>query len=323
MASSSGGQPFASRSYAGSKIPDRSMPANAMPFSASSFSRHRGGLGATAPADFGADPSKQPAQQGGNVVAAGTPGSAAQLQAQSLGAHGQQDANPLNRLTEEQREEINEAVSDASISLIHNARRERKRERERNKKKTRRLIQPPPLLQFTLFDLDRDRHLDYHELRVAFRALGFTLSKQELISLLTTYGIPRPQVQQQAPHQNQAQNPTQQQQAQNQNQAQPASSAKGSSPQHPSNLLMPLSSFQAVTALKILERDPRDEILRAFELFDDGQKGFIDLEDLRRVARELGETGLEEEELRAMIEEFDLEGVGGVTREAFVGICWQ
>ena len=58
---------------------------------------------------------------------------------------------------------------------------------------------------------------------------------------------------------------------------------------------MPLSSFQAVTALKILERDPRDEILRAFELFDEGGKGFIDLEDLRRVARELGETGLEEE----------------------------
>lgn len=86
---------------------------------------------------------------------------------------------------------------------------------------------------------------------------------------------------------------------------------------------MPLSSFQAVTALKILERDPRDEILRAFELFDEGGKGYIDLEDLRRVARELGETGLEEEELRAMIEEFDLEGVGGVTREAFVGICWQ
>lgn len=86
---------------------------------------------------------------------------------------------------------------------------------------------------------------------------------------------------------------------------------------------MPLTAFQAVTALKILERDPRDEILRAFELFDEGAKGFIDLEDLRRVARELGETGLEEEELRAMIEEFDLEGVGGVTREAFVGICWQ
>jgi Ca2+-binding EF-hand superfamily protein len=166
------------------------------------------------------------------------------------------------------------------------------------------------LYQFTLFDLDRDRHLDYHELRVAFRALGFTLPKQELISLLTTYGVPRPQVQQQAA----------QQSSQHQQQSKAATTAN---PQHPSNLLMPLSAFQAVTAVKILERDPRDEILRAFELFDEGGKGYIDLEDLRRVARELGETGLEEEELRAMIEEFDLEGVGGVTREAFVSICWQ
>ncbi|OOQ90066.1 Cell division control protein 31 [Penicillium brasilianum] len=251
------GQPFASRSYAGAKMPDRSVNTNAMPFSASSFSRHRG-LGNTASADFGGPEGPKQTQQPTSAPAA-------------TQSHGPgQDANPLSRLTEEQREEINEA--------------------------------------FTLFDLDRDRHLDYHELRVAFRALGFTLSKQELISLLTTYGVPRPQVQQQQS----ATNPQQQPKLNT-----------ASNPQHPSNLLMPLSSFQAVTALKILERDPRDEILRAFELFDEGGKGFIDLEDLRRVARELGETGLEEEELRAMIEEFDLEGVGGVTREAFVGICWQ
>ncbi|KAJ5779367.1 hypothetical protein N7457_007087 [Penicillium paradoxum] len=252
------GQPFASRSYAGTKLPDRSNT-NAMPFSASSFSRHRG-LGNTTQGDFNGPETSKQMQQSAPAPA---------TNAQSHGAA--QDTNPLNRLTEEQREEINEA--------------------------------------FTLFDLDRDRHLDYHELRVAFRALGFTLSKQELISLLTTYGVPRPQVQQQ--------------QAGNQQVQQTSNKGPVSNPQHPSNLLMPLSSFQAVTALKILERDPRDEILRAFELFDEGAKGFIDLEDLRRVARELGETGLEEEELRAMIEEFDLEGVGGVTREAFVGICWQ
>ncbi|KAJ5225635.1 Centrin-3 [Penicillium chermesinum] len=251
------GQPFASRSYAGSKLPERSVTANAMPFSASAFSRHRG-MGQTAPTDFGAPEGPKQNQQP----------AAAQGAMQSHGAA--QEAN-LNRLTEEQREEINEA--------------------------------------FTLFDLDRDRHLDYHELRVAFRALGFTLSKQELISLLTTYGVPRPQVQQQQQQQGGASSANQ--------------GPKGGNPQHPSNLLMPLSSFQSITALKILERDPRDEILRAFELFDEGGKGYIDLEDLRRVARELGETGLEEEELRAMIEEFDLEGVGGVTREAFVGICWQ
>lgn len=73
----------------------------------------------------------------------------------------------------------------------------------------------------------------------------------------------------------------------------------------------------------MLERDPREEIERAFDLFDNNGKGYIDLEDLRRVARELGETGLEEEELRAMIDEFDLEGIGGVGKEAFVGICLQ
>ncbi|KAL4798674.1 hypothetical protein BDV19DRAFT_11142 [Aspergillus venezuelensis] len=253
----SGGQPFGSRSYTAGKLPDRtSMNANAIPFSASSFSRR--GLGATQ-SEFVPDNAKASQQ-------------AQQQQQQHAQTHSSaQEANPLSRLTEEQREEIGEA--------------------------------------FTLFDLDRDRHLDYHELRVAFRALGFTLPKSELISLLTTYGVPRPQVvQQQGSAQQSGQQPK---------------SAPSTNPQHPSNLLMPLSAFQAVTAVKILERDPRDEILRAFELFDEGGKGFIDLEDLRRVARELGETGLEEEELRAMIDEFDLEGVGGVTREAFVSICWQ
>ncbi|KAL2001369.1 hypothetical protein VTN02DRAFT_1837 [Thermoascus thermophilus] len=256
---SSAHQPFASRSAYAGKLPDRSIGANAMPFSASTFSRNRG-LGVVG-GDFGAEVGKSTQQP---------PPPPTHSQ-----AHGQsQDPNPLNRLTEEQREEINEA--------------------------------------FTLFDLDRDRHLDYHELRVAFRALGFTVPKQELITLLTTYGVPRPQVVSQ-----------QQQQSSSQQQSQQAAKAAGTNSQHPSSLLMPLSAFQAVTAHKILERDPREEILRAFELFDEGGKGYIDLEDLRRVARELGETGLEEEELRAMIEEFDLEGVGGVTREGFVSICWQ
>ncbi|KKY13584.1 putative cell division control protein cdc31 [Diplodia seriata] len=73
-------------------------------------------------------------------------------------------------------------------------------------------------------------------------------------------------------------------------------------------------------AHRIITRDPRDEINRAFELFDEGGKGRITLDDLRRVARELGE-GLQEEELQAMIEEFDLDGDGAIGREEFVGIC--
>jgi len=168
--------------------------------------------------------------------------------------------NPLTDLSEEQREEISEA--------------------------------------FTLFDLDRDRHLDYHELRVALRALGFTLDKPTLLQILQAHGVPKPSYK-------------------------PPQSESFNEPPPASALLIPMQAFQMVTAQKILERDPREEILRAFELFDDGNKGFIDFEDLRRVARELGETGLEEEELRAMIEEFDLEGRGGVGREEFVGICLQ
>lgn len=266
------------------KLPDRSINP---PFSASSFSRHRGGgggLGTSAAAG---------ASEFGNEK----PSAAGPSQSQSLNNPSSQDANPLSRLTEDQREEINEAVCRPwQTPLVHAMDDNADADAD---------VMP----KFTLFDLDRDRHLDYHELRVAFRALGFTLSKQELISILTTYGVPRPSVQSQSQHHPQSQHA----------QKPPA----GTTHPHPSNLLMPLSAFQSVTALKILERDPRDEILRAFELFDEGGKGFIDLEDLRRVARELGETGLEEEELRAMIEEFDLEGVGGVTREAFVGICWQ
>ena len=156
-------------------------------------------------------------------------------------------------------------------------------------------------VQFSLFDLDRDHHLDYHELRVALRALGFQPPKPELVHLLTTHGVPRPQASQPLSRQPQSQ----------------------SQPTHPSQLLIPQSAFQQLAARKILERDPREEIDRAFDLFDADGKGWIVLDDLKRVARELGETGLEDEELRAMIEEFDLEGSGGVGREAFVGICLQ
>ncbi|KAI5239613.1 EF-hand [Aureobasidium subglaciale] len=167
-------------------------------------------------------------------------------------------AGALDALSEEQREEINEA--------------------------------------FSLFDLDKDNHIDYHELKVALKALGFDLPKSDILSLLQTHGIPASST------------------------TAPTQAPQKPSFSGPSRLVLPHAAFVSIAASRILARDPRDEILRAFELFDAEGKGNINLMDLRRVARELGE-GLQEEELVAMIEEFDLDGDGAISRDEFVGIC--
>lgn len=168
----------------------------------------------------------------------------------------------LEALSEEQREEVNEA--------------------------------------FSLFDLDKDSYIDYHELKVALKALGFDLPKSEILHILQTHGVAASQLQQ-------------------------AGSSKQPVPAQPtfsgpSRLLLSHAHFVTIAAQRIVARDPREEISRAFDLFDADGKGRIELADLRRVARELGE-GLQEEELAAMIEEFDVRGEGGISREEFVGIC--
>ncbi|KAK4988870.1 Calcium-binding component of the spindle pole body (SPB) half-bridge [Elasticomyces elasticus] len=178
-----------------------------------------------------------------------------------------EERGALEALSEEQREEINEA--------------------------------------FTLFDLDKDNHIDYHELKVALKALGFDLPKSEILSILQTYGVPASSL----PSSSSSANPA----LTTRPDAKPTFSG-------PSRLLLSQASFTALAAQKIMARDPREEILRAFDLFDADGKGKISLADLRRVARELGE-GLQEEELVAMIEEFDMDGDGSIDREEFVGIC--
>ena len=70
---------------------------------------------------------------------------------------------------------------------------------------------------------------------------------------------------------------------------------------------------------KISERDPREEILKAFRLFDDDSTGKISLKNLKRVARELGET-MTDEELQEMIDEADRDGDGEINEEEFIRI---
>ncbi|KAF2020672.1 EF-hand [Aaosphaeria arxii CBS 175.79] len=153
---------------------------------------------------------------------------------------------------------------------------------------------------FNLFDLDKDQFIDYHELKVAMRALGFDLPKQEILSILHTHGV-----QSTAPSA-----PTNSK----------AKQAAQQAYQAPPRLLLSFQAFQTLMAQRILSRDPTEEIIRAFELFDEGGKGKITLQDLQRVARELGEN-LREDEMQAMIEEFDMDGDAAISKDEFINIC--
>ena len=73
--------------------------------------------------------------------------------------------------------------------------------------------------------------------------------------------------------------------------------------------LIEFDDFNRVMTEKILERDPIEEIRKAFKLFDDDGSGKISLRNLRRVAKEIGEN-IDDEELQAMIDEFDLDQDG-------------
>ncbi|KAH6911141.1 centrin 3 [Coprinopsis sp. MPI-PUGE-AT-0042] len=70
---------------------------------------------------------------------------------------------------------------------------------------------------------------------------------------------------------------------------------------------------------KIQARDPIEEIRRAFQLFDDDNTGKISIRNLRRVAKEIGDR-LEDDELQAMIDEFDLDGDGEINEQEFLAI---
>jgi len=77
--------------------------------------------------------------------------------------------------------------------------------------------------------------------------------------------------------------------------------------------------FLNLMTLKYSERDPKEEIMKAFKLFDEDESGRISFKNLKRVAKELGEN-ITDEELQEMIEVADRDGDGEVNQEEFVRI---
>ncbi|CAB1445235.1 unnamed protein product [Pleuronectes platessa] len=127
-----------------------------------------------------------------------------------------------------------------------------------------------------LFDTDKDKEIDYHELKVAMRALGFEVKKVDVLKILKDYD-------------------------------------------REGNGKITFEDFNEVVTDRILERNPKEEIVKAFKLFDDDESGKINLRNLKRVARELGEN-ISDEELRSMIDEFDTDGDGEINQEEFLSI---
>jgi len=77
--------------------------------------------------------------------------------------------------------------------------------------------------------------------------------------------------------------------------------------------------FLDMMTARMSDKDTREDISKVFRLFDDDNTGTITLRNLRRVARELGET-MTDEELQEMIDRADSNGDGAVTLDDFFNI---
>lgn len=74
--------------------------------------------------------------------------------------------------------------------------------------------------------------------------------------------------------------------------------------------------FLDMMTAKMSDKDSRADIRKVFNLFDDDKTGQITLKNLKRVARELGET-MSEAELLEMIERADTDEDGEINPDEF------
>jgi centrin-3 len=130
--------------------------------------------------------------------------------------------------------------------------------------------------------------LDFHELKFGLKTLGFDLPKPRVYDLLTKNGVPPPW--------------------HNANE-------QCSGP----SLRITAAAFESIASALIASRDPREELSRAFDMFDQDGDGLITLEDLRVVNSTIKQgTSATDKDMANMIAQADLTGKGGVDREEFI-----
>jgi centrin-3 len=141
---------------------------------------------------------------------------------------------------------------------------------------------------FDLMDMKKKGWLNSYEFRHSLSALGFDLAKPDYFRLLETHGSIPPDW------------PEQQ--------------------NCPGNrLLVYIDQFRACAANLMVNRDPREEATKVFNMFDYDGDGIISFEDMRHLAQEIREDrAMSDEEIQAMIQHLDHDGKGGVNLEEFI-----
>merc|ERR1719231_2241278 len=77
--------------------------------------------------------------------------------------------------------------------------------------------------------------------------------------------------------------------------------------------------FLKMMTNKILNKDPKDDMLKAFKLFDDDETGKVSFKNIKRVAKETGQT-LDEDELQEMFDDADKDQDGVLNEEEWLAM---
>mmetsp|Transcript_28613 Transcript_28613/g.60687 ORF Transcript_28613/g.60687 Transcript_28613/m.60687 type:complete len:173 (-) Transcript_28613:279-797(-) len=80
--------------------------------------------------------------------------------------------------------------------------------------------------------------------------------------------------------------------------------------------------FLDLMTSRLAGSDTKEDVQKIFELFDDDKTGYISLQNLKRVARELGEN-MDDAELLEMIERADADQDGQISPDEFLSIMTQ